>query len=235
MAARYATRKNQLLQACQVAPEIFHQVMARVHTFMDPLVAIFPTQALTQQARTSVSGLLSDVERQNVASIASRFGQERLPLPRFIGWADWEDTPLRPALMHQVAHHVGPEDGVLVFAPSACATSGPASVGVARQWGGRLGKVDHGHVAISLGYGSATGHTLVDLRRYLPKAWTQEQARLDQAGVPQARRGSRTRHQLALALRAPDGPALPHGWMAGDDEMGRPEWLRRRLAPLGER
>ena len=70
MEARYPTRKNPLLQACQVAPEIFHQVMPRWHTFMDPFVAIFPTQTLTQQARTSVSGLRSDVERTNVASIA---------------------------------------------------------------------------------------------------------------------------------------------------------------------
>src|SRR5712691_8531428 len=29
--------------------------------------------------------------------------------------------------------------------------------------------------------------------------------------------------------------ALPHRWMAGDDEMGRPYWFRRRLEALGER
>ena len=31
------------------------------------------------------------------------------------------------------------------------------------------------------------------------------------------------------------GALLPHGWIAGDDEMGRPYWFRRRLAHLGER
>jgi hypothetical protein len=31
------------------------------------------------------------------------------------------------------------------------------------------------------------------------------------------------------------GTQLPHGWIAGDDEMGRPYWFRRRLAGLGER
>ena len=118
MEARYTTRKHQLIQACQVAPEIFHQVMPRLHTFMEPFVEIFHSQALHQQARTYVSGLLSDVERKNVESIAYRFGQERLPLQRFIGWADWDDTPLRQALMHQVAHQLGHDDGVLVFDPS---------------------------------------------------------------------------------------------------------------------
>src|SRR3989442_15153197 len=31
------------------------------------------------------------------------------------------------------------------------------------------------------------------------------------------------------------GASLPHGWIAGDDEMGRPYWFRRRLDHLGER
>jgi len=31
-----------------------------------------------------------------------------------------------------------------------------------------------------------------------------------------------------------NGASLPHRWMAGDDEMGRPSWFRRRLAALGE-
>jgi SRSO17 transposase len=32
-----------------------------------------------------------------------------------------------------------------------------------------------------------------------------------------------------------NGPVLPHRWIAGDDEMGRPYWFRRRLDALGER
>lgn len=35
-------------------------------------------------------------------------------------------------------------------------------------------------------------------------------------------------------MRAHNGAALPHGWITGDDEMGRPSWCRRRLATLGE-
>jgi SRSO17 transposase len=31
------------------------------------------------------------------------------------------------------------------------------------------------------------------------------------------------------------GAALPHGWVAGDDETGRPAWFRQRLAGDGER
>jgi SRSO17 transposase len=235
MEARYAFRKTQLLEECRVAPEIFEQVIPRLYTFMEPFVKTFHEQAADQHAKTYVCGLLSDVERKNIESIAYRLGQSRLPLQGFIGWGEWADEPLRHELIVQVNRHVGQADGVLVFDPSGFPKSGRESVGVARQWCGRLGKVDNCQVAIYLGYVSRKGHTLVDTRLYLPKEWTQDKARLDKAGVPKARRAYRTRHQLALEMLANNGAALPHRWIAGDDEMGRPSWFRRRLAALGER
>ena len=235
MEARYAFRKTQLLDECQVAPEIFEQVVPRLYTFMAPFVKTFQGQVAAQHAKTYVCGLLSDVKHKNVASIAYRFGQSRLPLQGCIGWGEWADEPLRQELIGQVKTHVGQADGVLVFAPSGFPKSGRESVGVARQWCGRLGKVDNCQVAIYLGYVSRKGHSLVDTRLSLPTEWTKDKARLDKAGVPKACRAYRTRHQLALEMWAKNGAALPHRWIAGDDEMGRPAWFRRRLAALGER
>jgi SRSO17 transposase len=235
MDARYAIRKSQLLDECQVAPAIFEQVIPRLYTFLEPFVTIFQGQAADQHAKTYICGLLSDVERKNIESIAYRFGQSRLPLQGFIGWDAWDDEPLRQELRRQVKTHLGQADGVLVFDPSGFPKSGRESVGVARQWCGRLGKVDTCQVAIYLGYVSSKGHTLVDTRLFLPKDWTKDKARLDKAGVPNASRAYRTRHQLALEMLATHGASLPHGWIAGDDEMGRPYWFRRRLAALGER
>ena len=234
MEARYALRKRQLLDACQMDPEIFEPVIPRLHTFMKPFVRIFQGQAADQHAKTSVCGLLSNVERKNIASIAYRLGQSRLPLQSFIGWDAWDDAPLREELRSQVKTHLGQSAGVLVCDPSGCPKSGRESVGVARPWCGRLGKVDHCQGAISLGYVSRQGHTLVDTRRSLPKAWTKETARLDKAGVPKTSRAYRPRHQVALERLEQNGAALPHRWIAGDDEMGRPSWCRRRLAGLGE-
>lgn len=235
MEARYAIRKRQLLEECQVAPEIFEQVMPRLESFMKPFVKIFQGQVASEHANTYVCGLLSNLERKNVESIAYRFGHSRLPLQAFIGWDAWDDEPLRLELRHQVKTYLGQDDGVLVIDPSAFPKSGRQSVGVARQWCGRLGKVDNCQVAIYLGYVSRKGHTLVDQRLFLPKEWTKEKARLDKAGVPKAYRAYRTRHQLALEILAKNSADLPHRWIAGDDEMGRPYWFRRRLEALNER
>ena len=127
---------------------------------MEPFVTIFQGQAAEQHAKTSICGLLSNVERKNIASIAYRFGQSRLPLQGFIGWDAWDDEPLRQELRRQVKTHLGQGDGVLVFDPSGFPKTGRESVGVARQWCGRLGTVDNCQVAIYVGYVSSKGHTL---------------------------------------------------------------------------
>jgi hypothetical protein len=129
MEARYAFRKSQLLDEWQMAPEMFEQVIPRLYAFMKPFVQTFQGQAAAQHANTSVSGLRSDVERKNIASMAYRCGQSRLPLQGFLGWDAWDDAPLRHALVGHVKTHVGQADGVLVFDPSGLPKSGRESVG----------------------------------------------------------------------------------------------------------
>src|SRR5262249_56955417 len=53
-------------------------------------------------------------------------------------------------------------------------------------------------------------------------------------GVPNAVRFG-PRHQLALEMLEECGGSLPHAWIAGDDEMGRPSGFRRELRARGER
>jgi SRSO17 transposase len=180
-----------------------------------------------------VQGLLSDLEHKNTESIAYRFGQDRMPLQWFVGVSDWDHEPLQDQLVRQVGEQLGEEDGVIVFDPSGFPKSGTESVGVARQWCGRLGKVDNCQVAVYMGYASSKEHALVDTRLFLPKEWTQNKARREKAGVPNGVR-YRTRHQLCLEMLAQHGTQLPHAWITGDDEMGRPSWFRRRLHALGE-
>jgi SRSO17 transposase len=189
MEARYATRKQQLLAACQGAPALFEQVLPRLTTFMAPFVETFGRPERDPQAPTSLCGLRSEVDRNKSAAIAYRFGQDRLPRQRFIGWAPWEEVPLRQEWARQVAEPLGHAAGVRGFAPAGCPKSGTELVGVARPWGGRLGTVAPGQVALALGSVAGEGQTLVAMRLYLPPAWTTDKARLDHAGVPNAHRG----------------------------------------------
>lgn len=234
MEAAYEARKQELLDECTVAPQVFDRVMPRLERFMDPFVRNLVRSEQIGHARTFVQGLLSDVKHKNVESIAYLFGRERMPLQWFVGVSDWDDASLREELVRQVGRELGREDGVIVFDPSAFSKSGRHSVGVARQWCGRLGKVDNCQVAVYMGYVSAEEHALVDTRLYLPRDWTNDKERCEKAGVPRHVR-FRTRHQLCLEMLQQHGDKLPHRWIAGDDEMGRPYAFRRQLDALDER
>jgi SRSO17 transposase len=203
-ASEFESRKQAVLEECVVAPGIFQKVEPRLEAFLEPFVESLARREQVGHVHTFVSGLLSDLKHRNVESIAYRFGQERLPLQHFIGASEWDDRVLRDELARQIGGELGEADGVLVFDPSGFPKSGRESVGVARQWCGRLGKIDNCQVAIYLGYVSSREHALVDHRLYLPKEWTTDSKRMAKAGVPKGTK-YRTRHQLALELLALTG------------------------------
>jgi len=234
MEVSFEDRKQELMDECEVAPQVFDRVLPRLERFMEPFVATFVRREQIDHAHTFVQGLLSDLENKNVESIAYRFGQERMPLQWFVGMSDWDDEPLRQELVRQVGKTLGRDDGILVFDPSGFSKSGKDSVGVTRQWCGRLGKVDNCQVAVYLGYVSAEEHALVDMRLFLPKEWTKDKKRRERAGIPKHVH-YRTRHQLCFEMLDQHGKTLPHSWITGDDELGRPYWFRRGLHRRGER
>lgn len=234
MEPRFQRRKEQLLDGCQVPPTLFDGVIDRLEEFATPFAASFPSPESRSHTRTYLAGLLSDVERKNAESIAYRYDLDRQVIQRFIGEVDWDHTPPLDELTRQVAREIGRLDAVLVIDPSAFPKKGDASVAVKRQWCGRLGKVENCQVGVFLGYVSDVEHALVDFRLYLPKEWANDRKRRKRAGVPKEIK-YRTRHELALEMLRVRGELLPHRWVAGDDEMGRPVWFRKQLAADGQR
>jgi SRSO17 transposase len=234
MERRFAARRDQLLADAEVDPRIPRGVLARLERFLDPFVALLQRSEQGGHARTYAAGLLSDLESKNVESIAYLHDQEREPLQQFIGQSPWDPRPWLAELARQVGRELGEPDGVLVLDPSAFPKKGPESVGVQRQWCGRLGKIDNCQVGVYLAYVGGGEHALVDVRLYLPKEWARDRKRRRKAGVPKDVR-FRTRHELALELLDARGPLLPHAWVAGDDEMGRCAWFRGQLRSRGER
>jgi SRSO17 transposase len=136
-------------------------------------------------------------------------------------------------LVRQVGAALGRADAVLVIDPSAFAKKGTESVGVQRQWCGRLGKIDNCQVGVYLAYVSAEEQAILDMRLYLPKSWARSKARRAKAGVP-AEVKFRTRHKLGLEMLDAHADALPHGWVAGDDEMGKVPEFRGELTARNE-
>src|SRR6478736_9137344 len=228
MERRFRVRLDELREDAAVPPNLWRGRLPRLERFLQPFVASLQHQEQRRNAHHYVQGLLSDLGSKDAESIAYLHDRDRQGLQKFLGQSPWEYQPLLTELARQVGQELGEADAVLVLDPSAFAKKGAESVGVARQWCGRLGKVDNCQVGIYLSYVSRRDHALVDVRLYLPKEWTKDRPRRNQAGVPKAIR-FRTRHQLALEMLDQRGALLPHAWVTGDDEMGRCSWFRKEL------
>ena len=234
MERRFEIRKRELLAECETDPAVFKGMLERLTTFAEPFLAWLTRREQVAHARTYLAGLVSDVERKNVESIAYLHDQERRRLQAFVGTAPWKHQPLLDELAIQVGRELGEPDAVLVFDPSGFPKKGSHSVGVGRQWCGRLGKVDNCQVGVYLGYVAREEHALVNVRLYLPEDWAKDKARRRQCGVPKNIR-FRTRHELALEMLDEQADLLPHSWIAGDDEMGRSTRFRCDLSERKER
>lgn len=146
-----------------------------------------------------VAGLVSNVKRKNAESIAYHHDQDRQPLQKFIGQSPWDYQPLLTELARQVGVEIGEPDGVIVFDPSGFPKKGTESVGVQRQWCGRLGKIENCQVGVYMGYVSSIEHALVNMRLYLSAEWAKDKKRRKKCGVPKEIR-FQTRHDQSLDM-----------------------------------
>lgn len=234
MECSFEDRKRELESECKLSKNTLASASSRLDTFMQPFLVNYRRHEQETHATTVIRGLCSNLENKNGESIAYLFGLDRKVIQHFVGESRWDDEPLREELARQVGSQLGESDGVLAFDPSAYPKSGKQSVGVARQWCGRLGKIDNCQVGVYLAYVSSKGHALVDAELYLPKEWTNDKERMKVAGVPKDRQCHRTRHKLCLELLDRHGNQLPHVWVTGDDELGRPAGFRRELRGRNE-
>lgn len=228
-------RLEELERECEMDEGLFADVAGKLEEFMRPFVDSYARRTQASHAVQVVQGLCSDLEAKNAESIAYLFGLDRKAIQHFVGESTWEDRPLRNELVRQVGSELGEPDGVIVFDPSGFEKSGKQSVGVARQWCGRLGKIDNCQVGVYMAYVSARGHALVDVELSLPHEWTNDKSRMNKAGVPKPCQKFRKRWQLCLDMLTRYGEQLPHTWVTGDDELGKPQQFRKELRDRDER
>jgi SRSO17 transposase len=234
MGGRYGERLEAMLGESQVDAALLEGIPDRLAEFIEPFTRSILQAKQRRRAVEFIGGLMSDVERKNAESIAYRHDQDRKEMQYFLGESKWDHQPLLLELATQVGRELGRSDGVLVFDPSSFPKKGTESVGVKRQWCGRLGKIENCQVGVYMAYVSAEEHALVNTRLYLPEEWATNTARRRKCHVPREIK-FKTRHQLCLEMLEEVGHLLPHAWITGDDEMGRSSSFRRELRTRQER
>ncbi len=214
-------------------PEIWREAFS---TFMAQFADCYQRAESRESSSLYVRGLLADkVERKNSWQLAEAVGLEGpKPLQRLLNESDWEADEVCQRLRTLIKERFGFVPGVGVIDESGFVKKGEESAGVARQYCGRLGKVENCQVGVFLGYVSPKGHAFLGRRLYLPKAWCEDKERLLAAKVPEAAHEFKTKPKIALELLEQSwSEGILMQWLVADTTYGNSPGLRQAIAEKG--
>ena len=188
-------------------------------------------------ARDYLTGLLGRNVRKSIGRI-----EEELPdsnyqgLQQFISDSPWDERALMSQVRAEAEAVLGRHrDTALYLDETSFVKKGNASVGVQRQYCGRLGKLDNCQVGVFACLGRGERSALVDFRLFLPQSWADDPERCQKAKVPETERKHQTKAQLALALvRQARTEELSYNWVGGDEIYGNNRPLTDALEDDGE-
>ena len=167
--------------------------------WLTPFVDVMGRSTRQRWGPLYVRGLLGPDGPKSVQPIAARLGLAgHDQLHHFVSSPAWDDAPLWRVLAEQADRLVGGDDAVLVIDDTALPKKGIASVGVAAQYCGALGKQANCQFLVSLTLSLREVPVPVGLRLFLPSTWIDDPARYAKAGVPEAARIAQTKPQIAL-------------------------------------
>ena len=176
--------------------------------------------------RRYVEGLLSDSRRKSIEAMWARLSEpgSYQALQHFITHAPWDAE----WLWHRLRQVVPERTGVLILDGTSFPKQGRASVGVARQYCGALGKIANCQVAVTVALWTGVRAWCLGARLYLPEAWLTP-AQRTRAQIPATVR-FQEKWRLALTLlRQVRAAGFEVTAVVGDAEFGDNATLRRTL------
>ena len=200
--------------------------LRRLLTWLERFEDCFARQSQRGALRRYVSGLLNDSRRKSMEAMWSRLSD---PGPyqafqHFVTHAPW-----RTDVVWRRLRAVVPERrGVLILDGTSFPKQGTASVGVARQYCGALGKTANCQVAVTVALWTGVRAWLLGAHLYLPEEWLTPPQRA-RARIPDTV-AFRPKGQLALTLwRQVRAAGFDITAVVGDAEFGNNATLRRTL------
>ena len=194
------------------------------------------TRDVSCQSQQYLCGLMQ-ARRKNMERMAEVVpDSDEQVLQHFLSNSNWDAR----AVVDQVARQAdallgGTADSALLIDESGITKKGKKSVGVARQWNGRLGKVDNCQVGVYAALSRGRFSTLIDERLYLPREWVEDKARCAAAKIPPAARTLKSKPELALEMvRHSRRLGVRFGWVGADGAYGSDPAFLRALEADGE-
>jgi SRSO17 transposase len=192
---------------------------------------------VNDHARSYLTGLVGTGRRKNIGRIGEDVAESNYQaMQQLITDSRWNDR----ALMDQVAQGANEllgaqNNSALYLDETSFAKKGDASVGVQRQYCGRLGKIENCQVGVFGCLGSGERALLIDYRLFLPEAWAEDEPRCEKAKIPEEERKHRTKPELSLEIvKEARRRGVQFEWVGGDEVYGNNRKLTDALEALGE-
>lgn len=188
-------------------------------------------------ARHYLSGLMGTARRKNIGRVSEDVAQSNYQgMQQFISDSPWRHGEVMEQVAKEAAGLLGGHrDSALYVDETSFVKKGSASVGVMRQYCGRLGKLENCQVGVFACLGRGERSALVDFRLFLPEEWADDTARCKKVKVPEAERVHRTKTQLALEMvKVARERGLGHQWVGGDAIYGNNQEFTDALEDMGE-
>lgn len=198
--------------------ELWAQSLRDVKARMRPL---FTQERVAASAGLFLDGLLGEERRKTGWMRAEAAGD---PGPwrqqAILGRGRWSADDLRDIVRDYALETLADDDAVLVIDETGFLKQGKASCGVARQYTGSAGKITNCQIGVFVCYVSRHGHAFLDRALYLPKAWTDDPARMAAAHVPEETSFVTKPALAADMIKRALAAKVPFGWVAADSVYG---------------
>jgi SRSO17 transposase len=196
---------------------------------------LFARRETRLQARKYVRGLLAPLERKTTWQLAEGV-QDDTPnrMQRLLYRAPWDAEAARDRLQQFIIERFGEAEGLGVLDETGIPKKGKASVGVAKQYCGAVGKLENCQVTTLLTYSSSRGHVFLDRRLFLPEDWCQDAKRRARAKVPAEVKFQTKPEQASQMLRHAWQMGVPMRWITGDSVYGDSPQLRQSIEQAGK-
>jgi len=181
-----------------VTPNEFAALDGRLDAFLADLTASLGRSERHRWAKAYLHGLLLDGARKSIEPLAERTGVAVQSLRQFVGQSPWAVEEIQGRLAEKIVDLLS-EPEVWMIDETSFPKAGEASVGVARQYCGALGKIANCQVAVSLHWSTAEASCPVAWQLYLPESWLETSERRAAGKIPE-NIVYRSKNQLALDL-----------------------------------
>ena len=167
------------------------------------------------------TGLLTELPNKNCDTMAQAVpGTSEQRLQEFLSNMQWDEEDLNRQRVQKMVGEATLGEGALVLDDTGFAKQGKASVGVARQYSGTLGKVGNCQIAVTCCDTDPAASWPVAVRLYLPAAWGGDSERRRKARVP-AEVPFQTKPEIALTLLDQARAwGVPHRCVVADADYG---------------